>query len=63
MTFAHRLRKARESANISVAEAAKQAKVSPRTWVYWEDGKRTPSKEADAITQERILANIKPKSV
>ena len=58
MSFAAQLRKAREKAGLSIADAAKQAGVSPRTWAYWEDGERLPPAERDAITRERILARL-----
>jgi transcriptional regulator with XRE-family HTH domain len=58
MSFSTDLRKAREKAGLSIADAAKQAGVSPRTWAYWEDGERLPPAEKDAISRERLLANL-----
>ncbi len=56
--FPGALRAAREKAGLSIAQAAAQAKVSPRTWAYWEDGERLPPAERDAITRERLLARL-----
>jgi DNA-binding transcriptional regulator YiaG len=56
--FPRELRTAREKAGLSVAAAAQQAGVSPRTWAYWEDGERLPPAEADAITRERLIARL-----
>ena len=58
MSFASQLTKARKKAGLSIADAAKQAGVSPRTWAYWEDGERLPPAERDAITRERLLASL-----
>ena len=58
MSFSAQLRKAREKAGLSIADAAKQAGVSPRTWAYWEKGQRLPPAEADAITRERLIARL-----
>lgn len=58
MTFAQQLRQARATAGLSIAQAAAQAKVSPRTWAYWERGERLPPAERDAITRERLLAQL-----
>lgn len=58
MSFASHLRKAREKAGLSIADAAKRAGISPRTWAYWEVGERLPPAERDAITRERLLARL-----
>lgn len=58
MSFPAQLRKAREKAGLSIADAAKRAGISPRTWAYWEDGERLPPAERDAITRERLLASL-----
>ena len=58
MSFASQLKKAREKADLSIADAAKVRGVSPRTWAYWEAGLRLPPAERDAITRERLLASL-----
>ena len=58
MSFPAQLRKAREKAGLSVELAAKAAGVLPRTWAYWEVGKRLPPTERDAITRERLFARL-----
>lgn len=58
MKFADQLKKAREKAGLSIADAAKGRGVSPRTWAYWEAGFRLPPAERDAITRERLLASL-----
>lgn len=62
MSFAAQLKKAREKAGLSIADAAKGRGVSPRTWAYWEAGLRLPPAERDAITRERLLARWKTKA-
>jgi transcriptional regulator with XRE-family HTH domain len=58
MSFADQLKKAREKAGLSIADAAKGRGVSPRTWAYWEAGLRLPPAERDAITRERLLSSL-----
>lgn len=58
MSFPSQLTKARKKAGLSIAQAAQQAGVSPRTWAYWEDGERLPPAERDAITRERLIARL-----
>ena len=58
MSFAAQLKKAREKAGLSIADAANARGVSPRTWAYWEAGLRLPPAERDAITRERLLSSL-----
>lgn len=58
MSFADQLKKAREKAGLSIADAAKSRGVSPRTWAYWEAGLRLPPAQRDAITREHLLSSL-----
>jgi len=50
MTFAERLKKARENANITQTKLAEQSGVSLRTIQNWENGVRKPS-NIDGVTK------------
>ncbi len=63
MTFAEQLQESRNEAGLSIAAAAVLVGVSPRTWAYWETGNRVPPTEAEAITQERVLAKLITKPI
>lgn len=58
MSFGDRLRKAREKAGLTQAQAAKRWGVSKRTVEHWEKSQRLPPAERDAITRERLLASL-----
>jgi transcriptional regulator with XRE-family HTH domain len=58
MSFGDRLRKAREKAGLTQAQAATRWGVSKRTVEHWEKGQRLPPAERDAITRERLLASL-----
>lgn len=58
MKFGDQLRKAREKAGLTQAQAATRWGVSKRTVEHWEKGQRLPPTERDAITRERLLASL-----
>jgi transcriptional regulator with XRE-family HTH domain len=58
VSFGDRLRKAREKAGLTQAQAATRWGVSKRTVEHWEKGQRLPPAEKDAITRERIIARL-----
>lgn len=58
MKFGDQLRKTREKAGLTQAQAAKKWGVSKRTVEHWEKDQRLPPAERDAITRERLLASL-----
>lgn len=56
--FAKKLIELRTLAGLSIADAAKAAGVSSRTWSYWEAGERLPPSEKEAVTQERVIRKL-----
>lgn len=58
MKFCERLRKAREKAGLTQAQAATRWGVSKRTVEHWEKGQRLPPAERNAITRERLIASL-----
>lgn len=62
MNWGAKLRKAREAAGMTQAQAAAAEGVSKRLWEYWEKNEKTPPAERDAITRERLLARWQAKA-
>lgn len=55
MNFSKLLFDKRAELSISQADMAKILAVSPRTYIYWESGERTPLE----TTQEGVIARLK----
>ena len=57
-TFSTQLKSARLAAGLSQARAAAQCGLSLRGYRNFETGEQTPATEAEAVTQERLLARL-----
>lgn len=55
LTFGQRLRIARRSVKLSIADAASLRNVSVRLWKYWEADEKIPPTDAEANTQESLF--------